>query len=201
MRTTCCLLLAFGLNILCSTSARAQSSDGTWRPANHLLIKSNPNSQSPEAPPVPRSSPTGAFETRGVVYFEEQQGPGSPPKIVTPPKAPLTFPTATPKPILKTTAAVPVVTTPSQSPAMPSVIARPISSGQDDVLRQRVQRQIADKCPQARNVRITFNAAKEVTIEMDARSMPEANALAEHIFAIRELDPYRINLKCTVPQP
>ena len=199
MRTVSRLILALGLCGLGVESARAQTSDGLWQRFSNFVTKGKLDADVPLARPqsvaVPRPSPNGAFETRGVVYIEELQGPGSPPKLITAPKAPLAVPASAPKAVPATAAAAPVL-----PPAL-AANARPLPIVQNDALAQRLTQLVSAKCSQARNVKVTLQSEKEVTIEMEVRSIQEANVLADQIFAIRELDPYRLNLKCNVPQP
>lgn len=55
-------------------------------------------------------------------------------------------------------------------------------------------------CPKARNIKIVAGSGNEVTVELEARTADECNELAERIFTIRDLDPYRVNLKFNVAQ-
>jgi hypothetical protein len=82
----------------------------------------------------------------------------------------------------------------AQPTALPKVPAA------NDPLAQRLARQISQACPQARNVKVVFGTGSDLTVEMDVRSMEECNALAGAVFAIRDLDAYKVNLKFNVPQ-
>ena len=190
MRVTVGLMLVAGWCSIAG-SLPAQTQDRPLQRFSNLLTKGRfdpiKTDAFPAAADVPRPSPPGSFETRGVVYVEEMR-PATPPKLVAAPRAPLTLPQPTPPAVrpqpLPTTANTP----------------RPPAIAQDEALVQRLTKQINQTCPQVRNVKLTFKSAKEVTVELEVRSMEEANAQADRIFAIRDLDPYRIQLKFHVPQ-
>ncbi len=134
-------------------------------------------------PPLPGSQP----------IIVESATPGTPSKIVAPPV------TATPASNPKTAAPVSRANQ-SQTlviPPTPAKNAKGAPAGRDV---SRLTRQVSQACAKARNVKLTFTSATEVTVEMDVTTVEECNRHAEQIFAIRELDPYRVNLKFNVPQ-
>ena len=194
MRYASGLLLVLSLIWLVAEPARAQQQETLWQRFKGVFTGKNKNDAAktevrPSGNDAKRAAPAAPSETRGVVYVEEP--PVAPmPKAAAQPKAP---PTRT-----LSTGAAPAVKQPSTA-AMPTI--RNAQAAKHETLVQGLTRQVSQKCPQARNVKVTFTGEKEVTVEMEVRTQEEANALVEHVFAIRDLDAYRVNVKFTVPQP
>jgi len=173
--------------------------------------------------PVP-SLPTGAYETRGTVYFE--------PKPVAPiQQASYTAPVPPPLPAQPTgglvsrdaessersatgayeTRGMVILEAPSQPAPIPAGVAKnfqaapplpPSPPPLTPVVEPRVTqltRLVAAACPQARDVRVAFTGANEVSVELTARSREESAALRDRIYAIHALDPYALVLKINVP--
>jgi hypothetical protein len=121
----------------------------------------------------------------------------SPPRIVAPPvtAAPTSYPKAVgqfPASNQPQSVPQPVVVQPTQAKT-----AKASAPGRDV---SRLTRQIAQACPKAKNVKLNFTSPTELTIEMEVISAEDCSRHAEQVFAIRELDPYRVNLKFKVPQ-
>jgi len=117
-------------------------------------------------------SATGAYETRGAIILEE---PAKPSPI--------------PAGIAKNFQAAPPLPTPPPPPPPPVV----------DPRVQQLTRLVAAACPQARDVKVVFTGANEVSVELTARSREESAALRDRIYAIHALDPYALVLKINVP--
>ena len=137
-----------------------------------------------------------------------ESGPAvSPPKAIAPPVTAIPV-TGTPVTVAPPMTATPVsypktVTTPSTQPQRAVLPAAPAKNAKAPVAGRdvsRLTRQVSQACPKARNVKLIFTSATEVTVEMDATTVEECQRHAEQIFAIRDLDPYRVNLKFNVPQ-
>lgn len=188
MRRTVRLLLIAGWCLLNSGTLHAQETDSFWRRFTNLVARGQSGPVQAEPRPlltdVSRTSPTSSFESRGVVYLEEFRGPAAPPRLIAAPRPPL--------PKLSTVR-------PSLPPA-PTPVRPAVAAADDATLLSRMSRLVSQACPQGRNVKLTLQSDREVTVEMEVSTTAQANAFAAQIFAIRELDPFRVNLKFSVPQ-
>ena len=190
MRYASGLLLILGLIGLVAEPAAAQQQETLWQRFKGVFTgKRKTEDAKTEIRPLgsdaKRAAPAGPSESLGVVYVEEP--PAAPmPKGPAQPKAP---------PRIMPAVAAPAVKPPS------AAISRNAPAAKNETLVQGLTRQVSQKCPQARNVKVTFTGEKEVTVEMEVRTQAEANVLVDHVFAIRDLDAYRVNVKFTVPQP
>lgn len=164
--------------------------------------------------PAPTTPPKNLSATPAMPPRTDAPRPAGPPIIIesgTPRNqsktaaAPRTAAPGTATPVNYPKAAAPVAapTAPRTAPqpvaqrATPTKAVKAPLSGRD---LTRLTRQIGQACPKAKNVKLTFTSATEVTLEMDVTTVEECNRHAEQIFAIRDLDPYRVNLKFNVPQ-
>ncbi|MCS7046100.1 MAG: hypothetical protein NZO58_07070 [Gemmataceae bacterium] len=85
------------------------------------------------------------------------------------------------------------------APSNPPVAPTNTPPSPSPALAQKLTQKISQACPRARGVRVTFNGANEVTVEMTVNNIEDCNTIAQQIFTVRELDPYRLNLKFQVP--
>jgi hypothetical protein len=122
------------------------------------------------------------------------------PVLVAPTPAPPPVPSSAPRPAPQLPVAAPITT--PQPPIKPvaAIVDSPIPTSASDPLNQRLTEIVSKACPHAHNVRVSSGAGNELNVEMEARSVEECNILANRVFAIRDLDPYRVNIKFQVPQ-
>jgi hypothetical protein len=197
------MLIAGGCQI---QPASAQTKDG---PFQRLVNFFSPKTKSDTAvsdKEKPRPAPKASVSSKSAANAEatstdSESTKATPALPAAPgPKATLALPAATdsgstiapasastkPAAPIKSTAPAPATTT--KAPPL------------NNLAIQRLTRQVTQVCPKARNVKIVANGSSELTVEMEARTAEECNDLAERIFTIRDLDPYRVNLKFNVNQ-
>ena len=156
-------------------------------PAGWALKPRAPVAKTPAAAPILQRA-----STQPAANSPASQ-PGPP--IIVESSTPVSQPTSYPKavgPLPASNQPEPVVVQPTQGKT-----AKASAPGRDV---SRLTRQIAQACPKAKNVKLMFTSPTELTIEMEVISAEECSRHAEQVFAIRDLDPYRVNLKFKVPQ-
>ncbi|MCI0681030.1 MAG: hypothetical protein L0Y71_02910 [Gemmataceae bacterium] len=177
---------------------------------------------------APSAVPSGAREGRGIIFVEEPKSPAPPPRYTgwsrtaprppaRPPVAPrmsvqpASIPSASIRSAPNPPASSPSTARPAAPVSQPQIVTpsittnaavAPATAKSPPTVRdvQRLTRLVSQACPTARGCKISFNTAGELTVELQARTVEECSSLAEQIFTVRELDPYRVNLKFHVAQ-
>jgi hypothetical protein len=188
-------------------------------PAMTTAMPAPPIQQASTTAPVP-AQPTGAYETRGTVYFEPKPvAPIQQASYIAPvpaqPTGGLVSRDAESSERSATgayeTRGVVLLEEPTKPAPIPAGVAKnfqaapplpPSPSPPPPVVDPRVAqltRLVVAACPQARDVRVAFTGVNEVSLELTARSREESTALRDRIYAIRALDPYALVLKINVP--
>jgi osmotically-inducible protein OsmY len=174
-----------------------------------------PIQQATHTAPAP-AQPTGAYETRGLVYVEPkpvapiQQASYTAPAAAQPTGAYetrgvviLEEPAVIPAGVAKNFQAAPPLPAPAPPvPPPPPPPAPPVSPPLppvNDPRAEQLARLVIAACPQARDVRVVLTGSSEISLELTARSREESTALRDRIYAIRALDPYALVLKINVP--
>jgi hypothetical protein len=157
------------------------AANGDLRQPPVLVAKSTPNVMPPSTSSTmapTRSTPSEPYESHGVVVVSGQE----------PAKTGAT-------PSIASTGSYVPVTAPSPLVSTPKAAALPATPASAALIKRKIETAVAN----IHGVAVTFTSKNDVKVECTLRTGEDFDTVAGQIHSIRELEPYQVDLRITLP--